>query len=125
MSHFVFECNSDTYLDCMSRQVFASNKPWPLQVAQGDYCLLHHFETGVLLGLWMARTNGGRNLVPKLWAGRFPFQVMVDLVVPRVIEVPRQVLLECGINPASGRFDGLLEDSVGEGLTTSLLGAPS
>ena len=27
---FVFECNSNTYLDCVEQNVFGSNKPWPL-----------------------------------------------------------------------------------------------
>ncbi|MCE2754271.1 MAG: hypothetical protein LW720_20630 [Pirellula sp.] len=121
MSHFVFECNSDTYLDCMTHQVFASNTAWPLQVTQGDYLFLHHYETGVLLGLWKAKTNGARGLVPKLWRGRFPFQVMIEPAIARPQDVPRETLAELGINPSAGRFEGLLDASIGEKLANALL----
>ena len=88
MSHFVFECNSDTYLDCMTHHVFASNTAWPLQVAQWDYLFAHHYESGGLLGLWKAKTNVACGLVPKLWRGRFPFQVMIESVIARPQDVP-------------------------------------
>ena len=114
MSHFVFECNSDTYLDCMTHQIFASNTAWPLQVTQGDYLFLHHYETGVLLGLWKAKTNGARGLVPKLWRGRFPFQVMIEPAIARPHDVPREALAELGINPSAGRFEGLPGASISD-----------
>ena len=125
MNHFVFECNSDTYLDCMTHQVFASNTAWPLQVAQGDFLFLHHYETGVLLGLWKAKTHGARGLVPKLWRGRFPFQVMIEPVIARPQDVPTAILTELGINPSAGRFEGLLDPSIGGKLATSLLAQSS
>jgi len=62
---FIFECSSSTYLDCVEKNLFGSNKPWPLEIKTGDYCLLHHYEIGGLLGLWQATTNGGKNLVPE------------------------------------------------------------
>jgi len=77
---FVFECNSETYLACMENGVFCSNKPWPLKIVQGDLCLLHHYDAGCMFALWTAETNGGRNLVPKLWNGKFPYQVKVKLL---------------------------------------------
>ncbi|MEJ7592338.1 MAG: hypothetical protein WKF77_12375 [Planctomycetaceae bacterium] len=64
---FIFECSSSTYLDCVEKDLFGSNKPWPLQIKAGDYCLLHHYEIGGLLGLWQATCDGGKNLVPKVW----------------------------------------------------------
>jgi hypothetical protein len=72
---FVFQCNSGTYLDCVEKNLFGSNKPWPLDIQTGDYCLLHHYEVGSLLGLWTATSNGGRNLVPKSGAGSFRFRL--------------------------------------------------
>ena len=82
MATYVFECNSRTYLDCVEKNVFGSDKPWSLEIKEGDYCLLHHFEVGGLLGLWHATCDGGRNLVPKIWAGKFPFQARVKLMIP-------------------------------------------
>ena len=43
---YVFECNSNTYMDCMEKSLFGSNKPWPLEISEGDFCLLHHYEIG-------------------------------------------------------------------------------
>ncbi len=102
---FIFECSSTTYLDCVEKSLFGSNKPWPMQIKAGDYCLLHHYEIGSLLGLWQATSDGGKNLVPKMWSGKFPDQVKVQLVLPKVTEVPKKILAELGVNPAVGRYD--------------------
>ena len=121
---FIFECSSSTYLDCVEKNLFGSNKPWPLEIKEGDYCLLHHYEIGGLLGLWTATSNGGRNLVPKIWGGKFPYQVRVQLVIPKVTDVPKTLLAEFGINPAMGRFDNCVDEDLAEDLIRGML-APS
>lgn len=118
---FIFECNSGTYMDCMEKNLFGSNKPWPLEIKTGDYCLLHHYEIGGLLGLWQATCNGGRGLVPKVWGGKFPYQVRVKLVIPKVTDVPKQVLTKLGIDAAVGRFDNCVDEDMAEDLVRSLL----
>jgi hypothetical protein len=119
---YIFECNSSTYMDCIEKNLFASNKPWPLEIKEGDYCLLHHYEIGGLLGLWKATSNGGRNIVPKIWGGKFPFQVKVELLLPKVTEVPRKVLVDASIDPAVGRFDNCLEEALAHSIIHSLIG---
>ncbi|MCX7417996.1 MAG: hypothetical protein NT013_00455 [Planctomycetia bacterium] len=109
----------------MEKSLFGSNKQWPLEIKEGDYCLLHHYEIGGLLGLWQATCNGGRNLVPRIWGGKFPFQVKVKLVLPTVTEVPQKLLADLGINPAVGRFDNCVDEYLAEDLIKSLLGTPS
>ena len=84
--------------------------------------MLNHCEIGGLLGLRQATCNGGRNLVPKIWGGKFPFQVRVNLVLPKVTEVPQKLLADLGINPAIGRFDNCLDDYLAADLLQSLLG---
>ena len=118
---FVFECSSNTYLDCVGKNVFGSNKPWPLEIKAGDYCLLHHYEIGGLLGLWKATTDGGRNLVPKMWGGKFPYQVKVQLVIPKVADVPKKLLADFGIDPAKGRFDNCVDDDLAEDLIRAMM----
>ena len=120
---FIFECSSNTYLDCVEKNLFGSNKPWPLEIKTGDYCLLHHYEIGGLLGLWQATCDGGKNLVPKIWGGKFPYQVKVKLVLPNVTEVSRSVLAQLGVDPARGRFDNCLDEEMAEDLIASLLAA--
>ena len=119
---YVFECSSSTYMDCIEKNLFGSNKPCPLEIKEGDYCLLHHYEIGGLLGLWKATSNGGRNLVPKIWSGKFPFQVRVKLLLPSITEVSRKVLSDAGINPAVGRFDYCADDALAQSIIQSMLG---
>ncbi|MBK9386446.1 MAG: hypothetical protein IPN34_16665 [Planctomycetes bacterium] len=86
---FVFQCSSNTYLDCLQQQLFGSNDPWPLKVKAGDFCLLHHYEFDTHFALWRATTDGGRKLVAKAWGGKFPFQVRVALTTPALVELPK------------------------------------
>lgn len=121
---YIFQCNSKTYLQCIEKSVFGSNKPWPLEIKEGDYCLLHHYEVGGLFGLWRATCNGGRNLVPKVWGGKFQFQVRVELELQTITEVPRNVLADLDINPAIGQLDDCVSEDLASDLIRSLLGNP-
>jgi Development and cell death domain len=116
---YIFECSSSTYMDCMEKNLFGSNKPWPLDIKTGDYCLLHHYEIGGLLGLWQATSDGGRNLVPKIWSGKFPFQVQVKLVIPKVIDVPKKLLGEFGVDPSVAKFDSLMDAQISASILAS------
>ena len=111
---YVFECNSNTYMDCMEKSLFGSNKPWPLEINDGDFCLLHHYEIGGLLGLWQATSNGGKNIVPKIWGGKFPYQVRIKLAIPKTLEVPKSLLSELGVDPSLGRFDPVFDDELAQ-----------
>ena len=86
---FVFQCSGNTYMECIEKSVFGSNDPWPLQVKEGDYCLLFHYEYETLFGLWRAEGDGGKKLVAKAWGGKFPFQARVTLVTPSITELPK------------------------------------
>jgi hypothetical protein len=103
-------------MDCMEKSLFGSNKPWPLEIKQGDYCLLHHYEIGGLLGLWRATSDGGKNIVPKTWGGKFPYQVRIQLAIPKAIEVPRSLLAELGADPSVGRFDPYVSGDQAKGI---------
>lgn len=118
---FIFECSSSTYLDCVEKNLFGSNKPWPLEIKAGDYCLRHHYEIGGLLGLWQATSNGGKNLVPKVWGGKFPYQVKVKLVIPKVTDVPKAVLKKLFVDAAVGRFDNCLDEDTADDRVQSLI----
>jgi len=106
---YIFECSTATYLDCVQKGLFGSNLPWPLQIKKGDHCCLYHYEVGTMFGLWQATTDGGKNLVPKAWGGRFPFQVKVALVTPEIISIPKAEIGEAFLNPASGKFQNIIE----------------
>jgi hypothetical protein len=109
MKVFIFECSTATYLDCVQKSLFGSNLPWPLQIKAGDYCCLYHYEVGTLFALWQATSDGGRNQVPKVWGGRFPFQAKVTLATPEIVEIPKAKVGEEFLNPATGKFDNVLD----------------
>ena len=119
---FVFECSTNTYLECIEKELFGSNVPWPLGIAKGDLCLLNHYEVGKVFALWMAQSDGGRKLVPRAWGGRFPFQVRVTMVSTGVIEVPVTTIEDCILSPTTGRFENVLEGDRVEGLIGALRG---
>ncbi len=102
---FIFECSNATYFDCVQKGLFGSNLPWPLEIKRGDNCCLYHYEVGTLFALWNAIANGGKNLSPRAWGGRFPFQVKVALLTPDIIEIPKARVAEQFMNYATGKFD--------------------
>ena len=58
--------------------------------------------------LWQATTDGARNIVPKAWGGRFPFQVRVALATPEILEIPKASAPEALINAQTGKFENIL-----------------
>jgi hypothetical protein len=106
---FVFECSTTTYTDCVQKALLGSNLPWPLQVKAGDLCLLYHYEVSTLFGIWRAECDGARNIVPKAWSGRFPFQVRVKLVSSEIVEVPKGIVTALAACSSNGRIDNLLD----------------
>ena len=109
---YIFECNSETYLTCMDKGLFGSNKNWPLEVRKGDYCLLHHLEAGTLLGFWKAASDGGRNLDPRAWKGKFPYQVKVMQASPGINEITKALIAEFQVDPIVGRFENVVEEEL-------------
>lgn len=122
---YIFQSSSETYLGCIEKRVFGSDKPWSLQVRKGDFCLLHHYDAGSLFGLWRAESNGGRNLVPKAWYGKYPYQVKVAVAAPKTIEVPKNVMAEFNVDPPVGRFDNLLQEQLAKLIVMALQGTKS
>lgn len=122
---FIFECSTDTYLTCIEKGVFGSNKPWPLRIKRGDFCMLHHYEVGRVFALWRANTDGGRNLVPRLWGGKFPYQAKVLLVTERMVDLSKEAIAPTGVDPATGRFENDVETNLANQLLKSLLPSAS
>ena len=59
--------------------------------------------------------------MPKVRGGKFPYQVKVKLVIPKVIDVPKKVLTELGVDPAHGRFDNCADEDMAEDLIRALM----
>jgi hypothetical protein len=80
---FIFECSSSTYLDCVEKNLFGSNKPRPLEIKAGDYCLLQHYEIGGLPGLWQARSSGRKSIVHETQARTLA--TLRDTLLPKLL----------------------------------------
>jgi hypothetical protein len=112
----IFECNTETYLECVEKNLFGSNLPWPTQVNEGDFCGLYHYEVSTLFGLWQATSKGARNIAPRAFGGRFPFQVRVRLITASPIEIPKSSIPEALLNPETGKLDNLPDPEKGYAL---------
>lgn len=55
-------------------------------VKEGDILFLHNVETDVLFGPFIAKSNGGLNIEPEAWGGRFQAQVKVGWKVISIIQ---------------------------------------
>lgn len=120
---YVFQCSSETYLGCIEKSVFGSDKSWPLQVRKGDYCLLHHYDADSLFGLWRAESDGGRSLVPKAWGGRFPYQAKVRMASTKIVEVPKELLAQFDVDAAVGRFENPVDERLAESIVAAIQGS--
>src|SRR5262249_29255890 len=78
------------------------------QIKKGDHCCLYHYEVGTLFALWQAASDGARNISPKAWGGRFPFQVKVALATHEILEIPKASVPEAFINADTGKFDNIV-----------------
>lgn len=96
-----------------------------MQTKARDYWFVHHYEIGGRLGLWQGTCDDGQGLVPKMWSGRFPYQVRVKLVLSKITEVPRHLLDQIGVNPAVGRYDDCLDEDPGAELVRVMLATSS
>ena len=105
----IFECNSDTCSECIQNGLFASNLPWPLEVKTGDICFLYLFTAGTLFGVWRAERDGALNIIPRIWGGRFPFQIKVRLVSSEIVEVPAPIVAAIAADSSNGRLDNRLD----------------
>ena len=109
MKAYIFLCSNNSYVESINKGVFASNRPWPTQVKKGDYCCLYHYEVGRLYALWQAADDGRRNLLPRAWNRRFPFQVKVILATPDMIEIPETSITELLFNSSTGNWNYIPE----------------
>jgi len=122
---YIFECNSETYLTCMEKGLFGSNKNWPLEVKKGDYCLLHHMEAGTLLGLWQAASDGGRNLDARAWKGKFPYQAKIVQASAKIDAVAKNLMEEFQADATVGRFDNVVDEELALRIITTMQRASS
>jgi DNA modification methylase len=63
--------------------LFSTNKIYAdkmLQVKKGDALFLYNVDTDTLYGVYRAKTEGRKNIIPEAWGGKYPYQVAVEPV---------------------------------------------
>jgi hypothetical protein len=61
--------------------LFATNKLYGdnvLKIKKGDLLFLVNLDTDILYGSFRAKSDGGRDLIPEAWKGKYPYQVKVQ-----------------------------------------------
>jgi DNA modification methylase len=61
--------------------LFATNKLYGdnvLKIKRGDILFLVNLDTDILYGSFRAKSDGGKDLVPEAWKGKYPYQVKVQ-----------------------------------------------
>lgn len=81
VSAHVFVCTNKTEPECLQRMLFGTSKLYAsgaLAVKSGDVLFLLNVNSNVLHGIFRAKSDGQRNIVPEAWKGKYPYQVEVE-----------------------------------------------
>lgn len=99
----IFACTKSTEKECLEGMVFGTNKIYAdkiNKVKAGDKLFLLNIDTDKLYGTFEATSDGGFNLVPEAWKGKYPYQVKVgkDGRGIKVMEDAKKILSKMGIS---------------------------
>ena len=78
---FLFACTNKSEAECLNGLVFATEKvygPVVIRIRKGDILFLNNIDTDTLYGAFRALSDGGFNLEPKAFNGRYEYQVKVE-----------------------------------------------
>jgi len=82
ISGYVFVCTNNTESECFKESLFGSGKaygPAVLRIKKRDILFLNNLDKDVLYGIYRAASDGGLNIRPKTWHGKYPYQVKVEI----------------------------------------------
>lgn len=80
---YIFACTKNTQDECFSHMLFSTNKIYAdkmLKVKKGDALFLYNVDTDTLYGVYKAKSEGGKNIIPEAWGGKYPYQVAIEPV---------------------------------------------
>lgn len=78
---FLFACTNRSETECLNGPVFATDKvygPVVIRIRKGDILFLNNIDTDVLYGAFRALSNGGLNIMPESFSGKYEYQVEVE-----------------------------------------------
>jgi len=77
---FLFTCTNKSEKECFERQLLGTTKvygPVVIRIRKGDLLFLINLDSDVLYGVFKAVSDGGLNLQPEAWNGKYPYQVKI------------------------------------------------
>jgi DNA modification methylase len=98
---FLFACTRKTEDECLTRLLFGTGKvyaPVVIRIRKGDLLFLNNLDTNTLHGVFRATSNGGLNIQPDAWNGRYPYQVKVEVLGEKItLKNAKKILNRFGI----------------------------
>ena len=99
---YIFACTIKTEKECFDRMLFATNRIYVdkvYQVKKNDTLFLFNLNTDILYGVFRAKSDGKKDIVPEAWKGGYPYQVEVfrDGEI-REVKKASNILSKMGIN---------------------------
>jgi DNA modification methylase len=107
----IFVSSEKTEKECFERMLFGTSKVYAddaLAVKKGDLLFLLNIDSNVLHGIYRAKSDGGQNIVPEAWKGKYPFQVEVELISsPQNLKKAKVLLKKLGVESHKSLNDSI------------------
>ena len=111
---FLFASTQTTEAECFTRLLLAKEKaygPVVIRIRKGDLLFLNNIDTNTLHGVFRATSDGGFNIQPEAWNGKYPYQVKVEPLGDVVhLADAKKILNEFGIGRNTPLFGSRLID---------------
>jgi len=84
---FIFACTKKTEAECFEKLLFGTERvygPIVIRIRKGDLLFLNNLNTNTLYGVFKAVSDGGFNIQPEAWNGKYPYQVKVEILGEKI-----------------------------------------
>jgi len=82
---FLFACTDKSEQECLNRHLFSTDKiygPVVIRIRAGDMLFLNNLDHDTLLGIFLAESDGGFNIEPEAFGGRYPYKYDIKRNTP-------------------------------------------
>ena len=98
---FIFVCTEKNREECLKRKLMGTSRvygPIVIRIRKGDLLFLNDLSSDALYGVFRATSDGGFNLEPDAWNGKYPYQVRFEVLGEIIkIENAKNILQKFGI----------------------------
>ena len=99
----IFACTNTSQEECIQKKLFGTSKMYEdkaLRIKKNDILFLYNLDSDTLLGPFVAKSDGMKNIDPKAWRGFYPYQVKVKRYASKISSVTnfRNIVSELDLN---------------------------